>query len=94
MQARRAYEEIIDFIAAGSSSSEVAEYRPSEAAQDRFETLVSRGEQEALTEDEATELQTCLALEHIMRLAKVRARERLASFADPGRELPSTGVEE
>jgi hypothetical protein len=79
MAATRVYEELIDFIAAGTSPQEVADYRPSEEARDRIHDLVRREKTDGLTPDESAELQNYLQLEHIMRLAKARARQRLSS---------------
>jgi hypothetical protein len=74
-----AYEEVIDFIAGGVSSRQVAEYRPSEEARARLADLVARESTTGLTPEETSELQCCLHLEHIMRLAKARARQHLAA---------------
>jgi hypothetical protein len=79
MGASRAYEEVIDFIAAGSSPSKVVAFRPSEAAKRRAAELVSREKNGALTPEETSELEHYLQLEHIMRLAKARARKYLSS---------------
>jgi hypothetical protein len=79
MGASRAYEEVIDFIAAGSSPSKVVAFRPSEAAKRRAAELVSLEKDGALTPEETSELEHYLQLEHIMRLAKARARKYLSS---------------
>ena len=79
MSVTRAYEEVIDFIAAGSSSpAAVAAFRPSEEARARVADLVSREKTGGLDVDEAAELNDYLHLEHLMRLAKARARLFLA----------------
>jgi len=70
----RAYEEVVDFIAAGSDSNGVAEFRPSEAARRRVAELIEREKDDSLTADERSELDHYLQLEHLMRLAKARAR--------------------
>jgi len=77
MEASRAYEEVIDFIAAGSSPSKVIAFRPSDKAKNRAADLVSREKDGALTVEETSELKHYLQLEHIMRLAKARARKHL-----------------
>jgi hypothetical protein len=77
MATTRAYEEVIDFIA-GMSPREVADYQPSEEARRRVAELVTREKATGLTPEETSELQSYLQLEHIMRLAKARARRRLA----------------
>ncbi len=79
MSVTRAYEEVIDFIAAGTSPREVAEYRPSEQARARVAELLAREKTAGLTPDESSELQSYLQLEHIMRLAKARARQQMAA---------------
>jgi hypothetical protein len=70
----RAYEEVIDFIAAGATPEEIATFRPSEAMKQRVEELVRREKTVGLTAEETSELNYCLLLEHLMRLAKARAR--------------------
>jgi len=79
MSVTRAYEEVIDFIAAGPSSRGVAEYRPSEATRARAVDLLTREKTTGLTPEETDELSSTLRLEHIMRLAKARARQHLAA---------------
>jgi hypothetical protein len=70
-----AYEEVIDFIAAGSSSAAVVGFHPSDAAKQRVADLLSREKEDGLTPDERSELDHYLQLEHLMRLAKARARQ-------------------
>ncbi len=79
MTVPKAYEEVIDFIAQGSSPRAVADFRPSEAARQRVAELVAREKTGGLTPEEASELEHSLQLEHIMRLAKARARQHLSS---------------
>lgn len=74
----RAYEEIVDFIAAGSNPSSVIAFRPSEAARARVLELVTREKAGLLTPDEASELEHYLQLEHLMRLVKARAQRFLS----------------
>ena len=74
----KTYEEVIDFIASGPSPSEIASYRASDALNQRVSLLLEREKAEALTTEEKSELDHYLELEHIMRLAKARARQRLA----------------
>ena len=74
----KCYEEVIDFIASGPSPSEVASFRLSRAADERAALLIEQEKNEGLTASEKSELEHYLQLEHIMRLAKARARQRLA----------------
>jgi hypothetical protein len=73
----RAYEEIIDFIAGGTSPDSVAAFRPSDAARQRVADLIELKKDATITDDEADELSHYLEVEHIMRLAKARARQHI-----------------
>lgn len=74
MSTVRAYEEIVDFIAAGASPQNVVAFRPSETAKERVADLMLREKTASLLPDEKSELDHYLQLEHLMRLAKARAR--------------------
>jgi hypothetical protein len=69
-----AYEEIVDFIAAGTTPQTVAHFEPSQETKDRVAELLHREKTTGLAPDEASELDHYLELEHLMRLAKARAR--------------------
>ena len=73
----RAYEEVVEFIAAGTSPGNVIAFQPSEAAKQRVADLIYREKTTGLTPDEKSELDHYMQLEHLMRLAKARARRYL-----------------
>lgn len=70
----RVYEEVVNFIAAGPSSRQVAEFRASEEARHRIADLIRREKTTGLSSEESAELENAMQIEHIMRLAKARAR--------------------
>lgn len=70
----RAYDEIVEFIAAGTTSDTVARFEPSQTTKDYVANLIQKEKTAGLTDEEASELDHFLKLEHLMRLAKVRAR--------------------
>jgi hypothetical protein len=70
----RAYEEVVDFIAAGSSLDDVIGFHPSEPARQRVMDLLERAKGSGITPEEQSELDHYFQLEHLMRLAKARAR--------------------
>ena len=70
----RAYDEIVEFIAAGTTSDEVARFEPTQQTKDFVSELIRKEKTTGLTDEEASELDHFLKLEHLMRLAKVRAR--------------------
>nr|WP_290222883.1 hypothetical protein [Trichocoleus desertorum] len=74
----RAYEEVIDFIAAGTTPDNVVSFRPSEATKQRVVDLIRRKKTTELAPDERSELEHYMQLEHLMRLAKARARKYLS----------------
>jgi len=73
----RAYEEIIDFIAAGTTPQSVSAFSPSEEAKNRVADLIYREKTCGLSAEETAELNHYMQLEHMMRLAKIRARQHL-----------------
>jgi len=77
MREIKAYEEIVDFIAAGTTPEDVISFRPSEAAQERVADLLAREKEAELSPAERSELDHYMQIEHLMRLAKARARDFL-----------------
>ena len=73
----RAYDEVIDFLAAGVTPSALIAFRPSAATKARVAELIRREKNEGLTPEETAELDDYMRLEHLMRLAKARARAHL-----------------
>jgi hypothetical protein len=78
MSMTRAYEEIIDFIAGGTTPSGIIAFQPSGEAKARVADLIHREKTTGLSPEETAELNHYLQLEHLMRLAKARARTHLA----------------
>jgi hypothetical protein len=75
----RVYEEIVDFLARGTSPGAIAAFSPSDKTRERVADLIRREKTTGLTADEESELSHFLEIEHLMRLAKARAREHLAN---------------
>lgn len=70
----RAYDEIVEFIAAGTTPDSVARYEPSRETKDAVADLIHKEKTTGLSAEESSELDHYLKLEHLMRLAKARAR--------------------
>ena len=77
MTESRADDEFVDFIAAGPTSELVAAFRPSETSRQRVVELLAREKTTGLTAEEKSEFDHYVQLEHLMRLAKARARQHL-----------------
>lgn len=69
-----AYLEIIDFIAAGTTPEAVVSFRPSSEAELRVSELLQRERDGQLSPEEKAELDHFEELEHILRMAKAKAR--------------------
>ena len=74
----RAYGEIVDLLAAGPSPRQLLQFRPSPQAQARVSVLLDKNRAGTLTPEESAELDQYAHVEHLMRLVKARARQRLA----------------
>ncbi|MDB5336275.1 MAG: hypothetical protein JWN70_1894 [Planctomycetaceae bacterium] len=70
----RVYDEIVDFIAAGATSDAVSKFQPSQLAKDYVAELIQKEKVEGLTPEESSELEHFMVFEHVMRLAKARAK--------------------
>jgi hypothetical protein len=77
VQTTKVYEEVIDFIAAGTSPRSIIAFQPSETAKEQVADLIYREKTVGLSPEEKAELDHYMQLEHLMRLAKARARQYL-----------------
>ena len=75
----RIFDEIVDFITSAPLQEQILSYKPSLKAQNRLEELLERKREQELSEGDKHELEQYLLIEHLMRLAKARARQRLAA---------------
>jgi len=73
----RAYDELIDLIATGTSPSKLIDFQPSEDVRNRVAELLHAEKTAGLSPEEGSELTHYLQLEHLLRLAKARARQHL-----------------
>ena len=74
----RPIDEIIDFITFSPEPEKVLAYRPNLALQERVEDLVYKKKTTTLSSEENIELERYLLIEHIMIMAKKRAKKQLS----------------
>jgi hypothetical protein len=74
-----AYEEIINFLAAGVTSQSLIEFQVSETVKERVSDLIFREKNDGISSDEKAELDHYLILEHLLRLAKARAYDFISN---------------
>jgi hypothetical protein len=73
------YLEIVDFFASGTTPQSVVDFHPSAAAQQRALELLQLAKEGQLTPEQESELDHFTELEHILRMAKARARQILTA---------------
>ncbi len=74
VKTKKVYDEVIDFIAGGTTPESVIAFQLSETSKERLQDLIEGTKTEGLSPEEREELETFLVLEHIMTLAKAKAR--------------------
>ncbi len=75
----KVFDELVELITSAPQPAQIVLFKPSVAAQERLEELLFKKREDVLNEEEKHELEQYLTIEHIMRLAKARARQRLAT---------------
>lgn len=73
------YDEFIEFITSSPTLEQIAAYQLSEAAEARIDDLQEQNNNGDITADELAELDDYLRIEHLIRMAKIRAREKLSA---------------
>ncbi len=74
-----AFAELLDFLAAGPTPTEIVAYKVSPQTQLRLETLLAKNREEGLTAVESAELDTYQQINHLFILLKARARQTLST---------------
>ncbi len=80
IQSLNIYDELAELLAS-MDSDKLLRFHASKPAQERLEYLLEKNKAGELTSNESQELEKYMAVEHIVRLAKARARQRLAAAA-------------
>ena len=75
------FEEIVKFIADAAGVEKLSAFKPSAAAEKRVAELLAKQQAGTLRPKEAGELQLFVQLDHVMSLAKAKARGRRVSAA-------------
>lgn len=72
------YQEIIDFLAKGTTPEMIINFQVSDETKEKVADLIFAEKTTGLTPEEKEELDHFLLLEHIVRLAKAKARQYVA----------------
>jgi hypothetical protein len=73
------FNQIIEFLAGGPTSEEIAAYQPPGELQARLDALQEKNRQGNLSSEEQQELAQFLSLNRFMSRLKIRARQRAKS---------------
>lgn len=68
------FEEIVKFIADAAGPEKLDDFKPSKTAEKRVAELLAKREEGVLSAKESEELQLFVQLDHVMSLAKAKAR--------------------
>jgi hypothetical protein len=79
MATSKAYDELVDLFARGTTPEGVLSFAPSAQSIARARYLIARQKSGDITPDEAAELEQLGAIEHLMQLVKARARRYLSA---------------
>ncbi len=74
LQNYKAYQEVVDFIAS-TNPAKVLVFKPSDEAKQRVSDLIEREKLDGLNQEETSELDYYMKIEHLMRMAKIKARK-------------------
>jgi hypothetical protein len=72
----KAYDEIIELFANGTSPQQIVSFKPSDESKKRVQELLQKNKSGSLTSEEEAELNDFGQIEHLMRLVKTRARQK------------------
>jgi hypothetical protein len=81
MKVHNIIEEVAIFITSSPQTEQILAFKPSQSAQNHFESLLEKKQETNLDEIENKELEQHLFVEHLMRLVKAKARKQLANLA-------------
>lgn len=70
--------QVLEFLATLPSPEEIMQLRPSDELQKRLDQLLEKSRIGNLTETESTEWKQYQQLEHLVRMAKIRAKAKLS----------------
>ncbi|MBC7810583.1 MAG: hypothetical protein H7175_05520 [Burkholderiales bacterium] len=71
--------EILDFLASLPTPEQIIAFKPSETLDQRLYYLLDQNQHDALTDEERSELDEFLRMNHFMNMLKIRMREKLAA---------------
>jgi hypothetical protein len=72
-----AYEEFVDFITSTPTLEDITTFRFSDPIEEHVRQLLDANRNRALTAEEQAELDEYVRVEHLIRMAKIRAYEKL-----------------
>lgn len=75
----RPFEEIVEFLTSAPKPEDILAFKPSRGTKAKLNQLLKKNTDGQLSEIEQKELDQFLLLEHLMRLAKGRGKQKVAA---------------
>lgn len=75
------FSELADFLVSQPTLEDIAAYKVSPGIQQRIDCLLELNREEGLSREERQEMETILAMSHLMTLVKTKAKLKLAGKA-------------
>ena len=72
-----AYDEVLEFLVMQPTPEAIIAFRPSEATQQHVRDLLAANRDGTLTDDQRRELDEFERIEHLVRMLKIKAHEKL-----------------
>ncbi len=73
------FHEVIEFLTSSPTPEEIVTFQPSEQLRQRSHYLLEQNRHDALTPEEAHELDEFVRMNHFVNMLKIRARQKLAN---------------
>lgn len=71
------YQEVYYFLASSPNQQDILTFRPSEATQQRINTLLEASKEGRISADEQAELDEFEQVEHFVRMLKLHTRQKI-----------------
>lgn len=75
------FDEITDFLASGTTAGQIIAFKPSEMLDQRLHILLDHNSHDALNDEERSELDEFLRMNHLLKMLKLKARLKQAGKA-------------
>lgn len=73
------FDEILEFLASTPTPEQIIAFKPSNELNQRLHDLLDRNANNSLTAEEKSELDEFMRMDHLLKMLKIKARQKLAA---------------